>query len=76
MRERGLDGVLAENRPNILTDYLFATANSFSTFYQECSVLKEPDATIRTSRLLLCDLTARVISTGLDLLGIKICEQM
>ena len=71
-----LDGVLAENRPNILTDYLFATANSFSTFYQECSVLKEPEAVIRASRLLLCDLTARVISTGLDLLGIKTCEQM
>lgn len=71
-----LDGVLAENRPNILTDYLFATANSFSTFYQECSVLKEPDEAIRTSRLLLCDLTARVIATGLDLLGIKTCEQM
>ncbi len=71
-----LDGVLAENRPNILTDYLFATANSFSTFYQECSVLKEPDSAIRTSRLLLCDLTARVIATGLDLLGITTCEQM
>lgn len=71
-----LDNVMAEYRPNILTDYLFATANSFSTFYQECSVLKEPDAAIRTSRLLLCDLTARVISTGLDLLGIKTCEQM
>ncbi len=71
-----LDGVLSECRPNILTDYLFTTANSFSTFYQECSVLKEPDVTIRTSRLLLCDLTARVIATGLDLLGIKTCEQM
>ncbi len=71
-----LDGVLAENRPNILTDYLFATANTFSTFYQECTVLKEPDDAIRASRLLLCDLTARVIATGLDLLGIKTCEQM
>ena len=71
-----LDGVLSECRPNILTDYLFTTANSFSTFYQECEVLKEPDAAIRTSRLLLCDLTARVIATGLELLGIKTCEQM
>lgn len=71
-----LDNVLAEYRPNILTDYLFATANSFSTFYQECSVLREPDTAIRASRLLLCDLTARVIATGLDLLGIKTCEQM
>lgn len=71
-----LDGVMTEYRPNILTDYLFATANSFSTFYQDCSVLKEPDEAIRTSRLLLCDLTARVVSAGLDLLGIKTCEQM
>lgn len=71
-----LDGVLSEFRPNILTDYLFSTANSFSTFYQECSVLKEPDETVRISRLLLCDLTARVIATGLDLLGINTCEQM
>jgi arginyl-tRNA synthetase len=71
-----LDNVMAEYRPNILTDYLFATANGFSTFYQECSVLREPDDAIRTSRLLLCDLTARVIATGLDLLGIKTCEQM
>ena len=71
-----LEGVLAECRPNILTDYLFATANSFSTFYQECSVLRESDEAIRTSRLLLCDLTARVIAKGLDLLGIKTCEQM
>lgn len=71
-----LDNVMAEYRPNVLTDYLFATANSFSTFYQECSVLREPDSAIRTSRLLLCDLTARVVATGLDLLGIKTCEQM
>lgn len=71
-----LDNVLAEYRPNILTDYLFATANSFSTFYQECSVLREPDEAIRTSRLLLCDLIARVIAAGLDLLGIRTCEQM
>ncbi len=71
-----IDGVATDYRPNILTDYLFATANSFSTFYQECSVLKEPDAAIRTSRLLLCDLTARVISTGLNLLGIETCEKM
>jgi arginyl-tRNA synthetase len=71
-----LDGVLSECRPNILTDYLFATANSFSSFYQECSVLKESDEATRISRLLLCDLTARVIATGLSLLGIKTCEQM
>ena len=71
-----LEGVMTEYRPNVLTDYLFATAQTFSTFFQECPVLRAPDEEIRTSRFLLCDLTARVISTGLDLLGIKTCEQM
>jgi len=71
-----LEGVMAEYRPNILTDYLFVTANTFNTFYQECPVLPEPDEAIQTSRLMLCDLAARVIATGLDLLGIKTCEQM
>ena len=71
-----LEGVMTEHRPNVLTDYLFATAQTFSAFFQECPVLRAPDEEIRISRLLLCDLTARVISTGLDLLGIKTCEQM
>ena len=71
-----LEGVMTEHRPNVLTDYLFATAQTFSTFFQECPVLRAADEEIRTSRLLLCDLTARVISTGLGLLGIKTCEQM
>jgi arginyl-tRNA synthetase len=71
-----LDAAAAEFRPNILTQYLFETANLFSTFYENCPVLPEADESVRTSRLLLCDLTARVLGTGLDLLGIRTCAQM
>ncbi|MFV1992165.1 MAG: DALR anticodon-binding domain-containing protein, partial [Acidimicrobiales bacterium] len=59
-----------------LTGYLFETANCFNAFYEKCIVLKEPGEAVRTSRLLLCDLTARVLAQGLNLLGIRACEQM
>jgi len=68
--------VVVDYRPNLLTQYLFETANVFATFFEECPVLKELDPVIRTSRLLLCDLTARVLAKGLDLLGIRVAEKM
>ncbi|MBQ18831.1 MAG: arginine--tRNA ligase [Planctomycetaceae bacterium] len=71
-----IDVTATECRPNVLTQYLFETANAFSTFYNACPVLKEPDAGRRDSRLALCDLTARVLARGLSLLGIDVCEQM
>ena len=71
-----IDSVAIDYRPNILTDYLFATANSFSTFFAECPVLKAESDELRTSRLKLCDLTARVLAQGLLLLGIQTTERM
>ncbi|MDB5340089.1 MAG: argS [Planctomycetaceae bacterium] len=63
-------------RPSYLTDYLFKTANAFSSFYDECAVLKAETPELRTSRLQLADLTARVLGRGLELLGIQTIEQM
>ena len=65
-----------EYKPNVLTDYLFELANTFSTFYEECPVLKAESAERRDSRLALCDLTARTLKFGLDLLGINVVERM
>lgn len=74
--EDAVNGVVAELKPNLLAQYLFETANRFTTFYNDCSVLNEPDADVRTSRLLLCDLTARTLTLGLELLGIAAPSQM
>ncbi|MDA1165527.1 MAG: arginine--tRNA ligase [Planctomycetota bacterium] len=71
-----LSAVGREMRPNMLTQFLFETANRFSTFYQDCPVLKEADDAIRSSRLLLCDLTSRTLTLGLSLLGIDAPKQM
>jgi arginyl-tRNA synthetase len=71
-----LDAVVADYRPNQLTAYLFDLAGRYSTFFEQCPVLKAPDAATRNSRLLLCDLTARTIAKGLELLGIRVVEKM
>jgi arginyl-tRNA synthetase len=67
--------VLNDFRPNILANYLFEVANSFHTFYEACPVLKSEEPA-RGSRLALCDLTAKVLYRGLDLLGIEVPEKM
>ena len=67
--------VLNDFRPNILTNYLFEVANSFHAFYEACPVLKSEEPA-RSSRLALCELTARVLKYGLGLLGIQVPERM
>ena len=61
--------------PNVLCAYLYDLAGAFMGFYEACPVLKA-DPPLRTSRLVLCRLTARTVKTGLDLLGIETIEQM
>ena len=61
--------------PNLLCNYLYELADSFMKFYESCPVLKSQEP-LRTSRLLLCLLTARTIRTGLGLLGIDTSERM
>ncbi len=71
-----LDLVVADYRPNQLTAYLFELANCYSTFFENCPVLRAESEELRQSRLLLCDLTARTIRQGLDLLGISVVDRM
>jgi arginyl-tRNA synthetase len=61
--------------PAKLCTYLFDLSSIFTTFYEACRVLVEDEA-IRTSRLALCDLTARVLALGLSLLGMEAPDQM
>ena len=67
--------VLDDYRPNLLANYLFELANAFHAFYEACPVLKS-EGEVRASRLLLCETTARVLKTGLGLLGIEAPERM
>jgi arginyl-tRNA synthetase len=62
--------------PHRLCAYLFDVASLFTSFYEECPVLKAEPESLRARRLALCALTLRVLTTGLDLLGVPVPDQM
>ncbi|MGH8996670.1 MAG: arginine--tRNA ligase, partial [Acidimicrobiales bacterium] len=66
---------LATYSPHKLCGYLFEVASAFTSFYENCRVLVD-DERQRTSRLLLCAVSARVLALGLSLLGIEAPERM
>jgi len=74
-----LDEVLAQIDqdllPNRLCQYLFELSQKFNRFYEQCPIL-DADEPLRTSRLILADLTARSLKLGLSLLGIPVLERM
>lgn len=71
-----LEMATADYRPNVLTSYLFELAGHYSTFFEQCPVLRAENDALRISRLKLCDLTARTIRNGLELLGIGVVDKM
>jgi arginyl-tRNA synthetase len=70
-----LDVVSRELKPHHLCTFLYELAGKFHSFYEHCDVIKSEEPT-RASRLGLCDVTARALGLGLDLLGIEHPEQM
>ena len=57
-------------KPSILAEYLFQTAQLYSSFYQNSPILKSEES-VRNARLRLCALFGDVLKTGLGLLGIE-----
>ncbi|WP_353944032.1 arginine--tRNA ligase [Streptomyces sp. HUAS MG91] len=67
----------AEYAPHKLAAYLYQLASLFTTFYDQCPVVKpRPAQEIVENRLLLCDLTARTLHQGMALLGIRTPEKL
>jgi arginyl-tRNA synthetase len=67
--------VARDLKPHVLCTYLYELATIFSGFFENCPVIQSPEP-MRSSRLLLCDLTARTLQIGLDLLGIDHPDEM
>ncbi|MEU6768865.1 arginine--tRNA ligase [Streptomyces sp. NPDC046853] len=67
----------AEYAPHKLAAYLYQLASLFTTFYDQCPVVKpRPAQEVVENRLLLCDLTARTLHQGMALLGIRTPERL
>jgi arginyl-tRNA synthetase len=59
--------------PNRLTDYLYELAEKFNAFFRDCRVEGTPE---EGSRLVLCELTSRVLKQGLEILGLETVDRM
>ena len=70
-----LDSACSSHSPHKLATQLHNVAQTFGSFYEVCTVLNAEGST-KLSRLALCDLTARTLQTGLDLLGIDSPHRM
>ncbi|MEU3905044.1 arginine--tRNA ligase [Streptomyces goshikiensis] len=67
----------AEHAPHKLAAYLYQLSSLFTTFYDQCPVIKpEPELVVGENRLFLCDLTARTLTKGMSLLGIRTPERL
>lgn len=62
-------------KPNLLADYLYDLAQTYSTFYQNVPFLKAEEGA-RESRVRLCELTMKTLRQGLSLLGIETPERI
>ncbi|MGY0059594.1 arginine--tRNA ligase [Streptomyces sp. LZ34] len=69
--------VAAGYEPHKLAAYLYQLASFYTTFYDKCPVLKAEGGPAQVeNRLFLCDLTARTLHQGMDLLGIRTPERL
>lgn len=68
--------VAEEYAPHKLAAYLYQLASLYTTFYDQCPVLKAETPETVENRLFLCDLTARTLHQGMDLLGIRTPERL
>ncbi|MFT6776096.1 MAG: arginyl-tRNA synthetase [Paraglaciecola sp.] len=69
--------VSSEATPHVLCTYIYELASLFMSFYETCPILKEGiDEQTKNSRLMLAQLTAKTLRSGLDLLGIETMEKM
>ncbi|POX37577.1 arginine--tRNA ligase [Streptomyces sp. Ru73] len=65
-----------EYAPHKLTAYLYQLASLYTTFYDQCPVLKADTPEQTENRLFLCDITARTLHKGMSLLGIRTPERL
>lgn len=71
-----LAGAAEALEPHRICTYLYDLAGAYSTFFDQCHVLRAPDEKTMLSRLRLCSITERVLEDGLTTLGLPTLERM
>jgi arginyl-tRNA synthetase len=76
-----IDALIEDVAPHKLAGYLYGLADTLTTFYEHCPVIKDKDGRavepqVRDPRLALCAVTLKTLTTGLGLLGVPVPERM
>jgi len=66
----------SEQSPAIIANYIYELAREFNQFYHDYSILHEESEDIRQLRLILSKQTLKILTHGLDLLGVETPERM
>ncbi|WP_234121819.1 arginine--tRNA ligase [Clostridium hydrogenum] len=62
--------------PNKICEYIYDLSNAFNKFYANNKIVTEEDLQKQASWINLLNLTQKVLTTSLDLLGLETCERM
>ncbi|MDR2138599.1 MAG: arginine--tRNA ligase [Tannerella sp.] len=62
--------------PACIANYVYDLVREYNQFYHDCSILNEPDESVRRERLALSAKVAEIIRSGMSLLGIEVPERM
>ena len=62
--------------PSGIANYCYELTKVFNQFYHDYSILNEPDEHKKAVRLMLAKNVAKIIKTGMGLLGIEVPERM
>ena len=65
-----------EFSPAIIANYSYDLAKEFNQYYHETQILREPDAALKSARLVLIQTLASVLTRAMGILGIKLPERM
>ena len=71
-----LEMVHQKKTPHLLCEHLFQLSQSFSSFYQQCNIVREEDPALQAGWLSLVSLCLQTLELGLSLLGIEVPERM
>ena len=71
-----IDHACIEHNPSVISNYVFNLAKTFNSFYTEHSIANAESAAKKQLRLQLATMTANVIKSGMQLLGIRVPERM
>jgi len=65
-----------DHSPAVIANYAYDLAKEFSQYYHDTTILNEADTALRSQRLVLIDVIAKVLVSAMDILGIRLPERM